>query len=169
MIIRPATPLDLADLLAGCRFAISEPAYKLLLRQVAGKAWAGFSSPATPPATAGAPLVVPEALAGIYGDGSRPSVVWFLVSPSIGSKLAALVIRGRELLREQAPLHPEGLVAGVVPGNRAGERLAVALGFQATGVIACRQQVWLYGAPSVGGAVGGEADEQIRGRSVRGR
>jgi len=132
MPLEPATLADLADVLTARKSTVPRAVYRSLLVQVVGgQPWVFRTS-------AG-----PIAIGGLFAwDDGRPAEAWFLSRPGVGPALAGVVLGVRRMLEAQASTHPAGVISRVMPGNVPGERLAVALGFSATGQVEGGLQIW---------------------------
>ena len=127
MHILRCDPADLVALLVTTKLTVPRGVYSRLLVQVMmGDAWAVYDA-----ADPAAPLII----AGLFAwDDHRESEAWFTADTNRAAKgLPMSLLAMRQVLREQAPRHGNGILTRVAPGNRAGETIARFLGFVPAG------------------------------------
>lgn len=127
MLTNPCSPADLADFLVTNKLTVRSVAYaRMLVQVIAGDAWAVFAD---------SDRSSPLAIAGLFAwDDGRESEAWFMVDSARANRaMPACLAALRQVLRDEAPHHSNGILARVKPGNRAGETIARALGFETEG------------------------------------
>lgn len=78
---------------------------------------------------------VPDLIGGFLHTEGLPSVAWFIAARPLGRQLVPVVRALRDLIARSAVQEPRGIMTQTRVGNRAGERLAAALGFVPLGVV----------------------------------